>query len=283
MISPATGPGVIGVLQSNIVVPEWVCALEQELQNLIVSHEQEHRRAHDLLLVFLGLAAVVVFPWNAALWWQLRRIKLAIEIDCDRRVLGRGTSLRAYAELLVASAEYQVTRLQPGAMALADSRSQLERRIEDMTRSNVRSRGPRTVVHAVAAIALVAVACDTPLPEAPELSKQELDQNDEAEGLLFVHRDSTKIKVFIRADQSQAAHTEKPLYVVDGVILSGDFAKLAIETADIESIEVVKGAAAEELYGTRAANGVIHIVTKDGAVEQVVDLVRIKERPDSGN
>ncbi len=152
-----------------------------------------------------------------------------------------------------------------------------------MTRSNVRSRGPRTVVHAVAAIALVAVACDTPLPEAPELSKQELDQNDEAEGLLFVHRDSTKVKVFIRADQSQTAHTEKPLYVVDGVILSGDFAKLAIETADIESIEVVKGAAAEELYGTRAANGVIHIVTKDGAVEPVVDLLRIKERPDSGN
>ena len=181
MISPATGPGVVGVLQSNIVVPEWVCVLEQELQNLIVSHEQEHRRAHDLLLVFLGLAAVVVCPWNAALWWQLRRIKLAIEIDCDRRVLGRGTSLRAYAELLVASAEYQVTRLQPGAMALADSRSQLERRIEDMTRSNVRSRGPRTVVHAVAAIALVAVACDTPLPEAPELSKQELDQKTVAQ------------------------------------------------------------------------------------------------------
>ena len=26
-------------------------------------------------------------PWNLALWWQLRRLRLAVEMDCDNRVV----------------------------------------------------------------------------------------------------------------------------------------------------------------------------------------------------
>lgn len=54
-----------------------------------------------------------------------------------------------------------------------------------------------------------------------------------------------------------------PLYIVDGVILSSS--TVDVESLDIESIEVVKGAAAASLYGSRAANGVINIRTKRGA------------------
>jgi len=38
-----------------------------------------------------------------------------------------------------------------------------------------------------------------------------------------------------------------------------------INPADIESIEIIKGPSAATLYGTEAANGVIHIITKKGA------------------
>lgn len=57
-----------------------------------------------------------------------------------------------------------------------------------------------------------------------------------------------------------------PLYVVDGVILSTAFDRTTvdIESLDIESIEVIKGAAAASLYGSRANNGVISITTKRG-------------------
>jgi TonB-linked SusC/RagA family outer membrane protein len=57
-----------------------------------------------------------------------------------------------------------------------------------------------------------------------------------------------------------------PLVVVDGVILSqGPGTSSAdIGELDIESIEVVKGAAAASLYGSRAANGVIQIRTQRG-------------------
>ena len=89
-----------------------------------------------------------------------------------------------------------------------------------MTRSNVRSRGPRTVVHVVAAIALVAVACDTPLQEAPELSKQELEQNDKAEGIVtLTNGDSIRLKVLLHIKEE---YTDKPLYIVDGVVMHSE-------------------------------------------------------------
>ncbi len=68
---------------------------------------------------------------------------------------------------------------------------------------------------------------------------------------------------------------QEPLYIVDGVILGGDMVDLA--AVDIESIEVIKGAAAASLYGSRAANGVIQIQTRRGstvALDQIRYTVR---------
>jgi TonB-linked SusC/RagA family outer membrane protein len=60
-----------------------------------------------------------------------------------------------------------------------------------------------------------------------------------------------------------------PLFVIDGVIIASDVAGLPttgdIESSDIESIEVIKGAAAASIYGSRAAAGVISIKTNRGA------------------
>jgi TonB-linked SusC/RagA family outer membrane protein len=58
----------------------------------------------------------------------------------------------------------------------------------------------------------------------------------------------------------------RPLYVVDGVILGQtvDQATADLNSLDIESIEVVKGAAAASLYGSRASNGVVQIRTRRG-------------------
>ena len=53
-----------------------------------------------------------------------------------------------------------------------------------------------------------------------------------------------------------------PLIIMDGVIINTSLAD--INADDIESIEVVKGAAASALYGSRAGNGVISITSKRG-------------------
>ena len=80
----------------------------------------------------------------------------------------------------------------------------------------------------------------------------------------------------IRGIGSMNASNE-PLYVIDGVpVNSGDGGQMSdytystnnllnnLNPDDIESISVLKDAAASSLYGSRAANGVILITTKTG-------------------
>jgi TonB-dependent starch-binding outer membrane protein SusC len=67
-----------------------------------------------------------------------------------------------------------------------------------------------------------------------------------------------------------------PLYIVDGVIINNSSAELIdlggyaqnrlvdINPNDIERIEIIKGAAAAAIYGSRASNGVVQIFTKRG-------------------
>lgn len=56
-----------------------------------------------------------------------------------------------------------------------------------------------------------------------------------------------------------------PLYVVDGV-LTDDISYL--NTADIESIDVLKDAASAAIYGSQAANGVVLVTTRQGSFNQ---------------
>lgn len=65
-----------------------------------------------------------------------------------------------------------------------------------------------------------------------------------------------------------AEGSNEPLIVVDGVVIARSLwtgnATADFESLDIESIEVIKGAAAASLYGSRAAAGVISITTARG-------------------
>ncbi len=71
----------------------------------------------------------------------------------------------------------------------------------------------------------------------------------------------TSPSVMLRGATTLTGNNE-PLWIVDGVILGDD--AVDIESLDIESVEVIKGAAASSLYGSRAQNGVIQIRTKRG-------------------
>ena len=85
-------------------------------------------------------------------------------------------------------------------------------------------------------------------------------------------------RVIIRGNKSLAGNNQ-PLYVIDGVPMDnsgfgqaglwggadeGD-GMSSINPDDIETITVLKGANAAALYGARAANGVINIITKRGS------------------
>lgn len=78
--------------------------------------------------------------------------------------------------------------------------------------------------------------------------------------------------------------SNSPLFVVDGVLLSSAFGASSADIAglDIESIEVVKGAAAASLYGSRAAAGVIQIRTRRGR-DVAGDQTRVTVRSEFGS
>lgn len=165
LVSGETGPAVSGLLDPVIVVPRRILDLPEEERRLVVAHERQHREAGDPALLAVGLAALAVCPWNPALWWVVRRLRLAVERDCDRRVLEAGVDPRAYGSVLLAEAGARPAPLP--AAALGHGRSHLEHRIRALARDVPRFRTLRSAVAVIAAAALVAVACDAPTPADP--------------------------------------------------------------------------------------------------------------------
>jgi len=68
--------------------------------------------------------------------------------------------------------------------------------------------------------------------------------------------------IAVRIRGAGSLGNNNPLYVIDGVPTTGGINMFA--PSDIESIEVLKDAAAAAIYGSRAANGVVLITTKKG-------------------
>jgi beta-lactamase regulating signal transducer with metallopeptidase domain len=159
------GPAVVGLMRPRIVVPRWVTMALPSHQAAVIAHEQSHLEARDPQLFTLALALLVFMPWNLPLWWQLRRLRYAIEIDCDARVLKGGVDPAHYGETLIAVSERQSAYV--GAVAaMSESKSFLEERIEHMIRKPVRWRRLGAATLASFAIALTALAAGVSPPNA---------------------------------------------------------------------------------------------------------------------
>lgn len=78
----------------------------------------------------------------------------------------------------------------------------------------------------------------------------------------FAANPGSEARIQIRGVSSMSGKSD-PLYVVDGMPYDGGLN--SINPSDIESLTVLKDAAASSLYGSRAANGVVIITTKKGS------------------
>jgi bla regulator protein blaR1 len=164
LVSEAEGPAIVGFIRSAIVVPKWALAESERVRSLIMAHELEHQRAGDHLLSALALVATVAQPWNPAVWWIARRLRVALEVDCDARVLRRGSDPRTYGLLLLEAGSRAAGCRMP-VPALSRPLSSLEERLQIITaeRRSGRMRAARLVM--VAAI-VVATAAFLPEPGA---------------------------------------------------------------------------------------------------------------------
>jgi TonB-dependent SusC/RagA subfamily outer membrane receptor len=343
LLSERRGPAVLGFRRAAVVLPRWALELDREIQRLICMHEEEHLRAGDQRWLLAGLVTAIAVPWNLAVWWQLRRLRLAIEIDCDERVLRRGVSAASYGSLLLeVGARGRSDRI--AWAALAEPRSFLERRVRSMIRKPSKHRSLKTVFAVAVAAILIGAACEAPMPveNEPQMSAA-VDASAEAEvnewtegeevavGAMVLHKLSERMSgegtiesieltpveegYLLRADgihvdgseeplkgkfeyrlqateleEGEADHLKEaneltfrlkkaelnpakqfevqveagePLVIIDGIV--ADKAAIGrIDNSRIDHVEVIKGKAAEELYGDRGANGVILVTTKDG-------------------
>jgi beta-lactamase regulating signal transducer with metallopeptidase domain len=328
-VSPTLGPAVIGLASPEIVVPQWLLEKSSEEQRLVMVHEQEHISARDQFLPVGALVVATLLPWHPAVWWSLARLRLAVELDCDARVLRRGEQAQSYGTLLIDIAAQCGGHRAAGALALADRTSHLERRIRAMTNRTSRFIVARTIgLASIAALAII-TACEAKLPTSSEIAKMDVSAAEKAAtavllpaaggsttynyvvddkatteaeahaipGSLIASVSMAKPRgaeagakglVTIQTKDYAATHPEAslrareargevkrvstdtyipygkdaPLVVVDGVIAEQSVLT-KLHTADIASVEVLKGAAATAAWSHPAAvNGVITITTK---------------------
>lgn len=168
LVADEVGPAVVGLLEHRIVLPRWLTEEGEAVRlELVLQHEREHLAARDPTLLAGAFLVLALFPWNPALWWAVHRLREAVEMDCDARVLRRSPArLRAYAETLLDVSGHGP--LAGAVAALAEPRSFLERRIRTMTSDPPKRVVVRTL--ALGAVALLAVsgACLAPEPGSEE-------------------------------------------------------------------------------------------------------------------
>jgi beta-lactamase regulating signal transducer with metallopeptidase domain len=171
LIAPDIGPAVVGTFTPRIVLPEWALGLARRKRSLVLRHELEHIHARDPLLLRAASIVLALFPWNAPLWLVVRRLRQAIEIDCDQRVLdgaGSGMSFEYGLLLLLVSARRDKSL---ALAAFAGTPPFLERRLKAMAEGSPRS--PRLIS---AALISVVVACSigaarVPLPPSLRVAR----------------------------------------------------------------------------------------------------------------
>ena len=241
-VAPAIGPAVIGLASPEVVVPQWLLEKTAEEQRLVMVHELEHIAARDQFLPFGALLVATVLPWHPAVWWSLARLRLAMELDCDARVLRRGERAQSYGKLLIDIAA-RCGGHRVGALALADRTSHLERRILAMTQQPRRFATVRAVALVGVTALTIITACEAKLPTSSEVQALDVASTETA---------------LVRSKMLDERTVDNVVYEVNGVRVSAVEAH-ALPSSRIATVNVLKGTVSPA--GTRPTT--IRIATSD--------------------
>lgn len=172
LVAPDVGPAVVGLLRPCIVIPTWLSQESTARQQFVLAHEQSHLDAADPHLLSIALCLLVAMPWNLPLWWQFHRLRRAIEVDCDARVLRSGSAVTGYCETLIQVGQNQ-SRSIGAVAAMSESGSFLEQRIKIM----LLKPGKRARLSALAmigvSVCMAAFAAQVTPPNAADTSTEQ--------------------------------------------------------------------------------------------------------------
>ncbi|MCY4646996.1 MAG: TonB-dependent receptor plug domain-containing protein [Gammaproteobacteria bacterium] len=299
-VSEGFGPALIGVARPSVVIPEWLFCASERAGSVAIRHEREHARAHDHLTLLYGAMIATLFPWSPAVWWMVRNLRGAVEIDCDRRVIASGVPADDYGKLLLAIGVGQHRRwvLTP---ALVESRHSLERRLKVMAAKKMKWSPLRAVTLAGLTLAAVVIACDTNAPTAIDDALLDVLANPEADASADGSLTPRALAQRLEVERQLKAERLRPLIFIDGVDVTDSDGSLeagtysvrtsdgvlysplsSLNPDDIDRIEIIKGKAAAGLFGERAENGVIQIFTIEREATEP-EAPSAKDVPPSGD
>ena len=283
-VSRGFGPALVGFLRPAVVIPRWVLSLDARTLATVVRHEREHARVGDhLLLLYSGLVAVA-FPWSPAVWWMCSRLRSAVEIDCDRRVISSGIPAAEYGSLLLGIGAGRPGR-QMFALTLADSGSLLERRLKAMSTARKAVRMPGAILLCAMALATVVAACQISAPTEIGQAVEEVlatrpdGPESAATGLPAPEETGTRAKPLARQDGSIVVRginrspyfalgagfvAADPLVLLDGSVVEGGLGTLVtmMDTLDFSFGALMPGPVAAAEYGDRARGGAVIMQTR---------------------
>lgn len=237
LMASRAGPATIGLVRPAVILPAWLLARPDADQRMALTHELEHARAGDPRLLAAAWLAIVLFPWNAALWFIVARLRLAIEVDCDRRVIRRGAAPAAYGSLLLAVAE-RASPLRPSALALADDSSHLRTRILAMDARRRPWTRTRIVLATTAAAVALLAACEAKTPTAADIDAMSGASAEQA-----AHR----LGLLQPRDTGVA-------FTVDGKTVSAEQAR-AVAASETAALTLERGAAGQRTISITTTEG----------------------------
>ncbi len=218
-LAPSTGPLVLGLLRPEIVVPRWVLTRPPAEQSVILTHEIEHLNAGDQNLLAAGCVAAALMPWNPAYWIMVARLRLAIEIDCDSRVLRAGVSPRSYGSLLVDVAESS-SPFVLGTMGLAARSSHLRSRILAMQSRRFSHPFLRGTAAALVGLVSLLAACESRMPTAADIARMDAASVERAVPTIGLPQDSSVSWVLDGTASTAAAAKQIPAERIASVQIS---------------------------------------------------------------
>ncbi len=286
-LSDGVGPAVLGIVRPQVVIPSHLLALDQVRLHAVLLHEEEHRGAGDTRLLAASLAPLILVPWNPFLWLQHRRLREAMEADCDARVLRQGVSPRSYAATLLSVGMGKPVGPLP-ALTLSAPARHLKRRIRAMKPRSLRVRIPVAMTGGSLALLALLAACqvdlptaepDQPTPAVEATSDMATEAPPENVGATVGDDGPTRVTISgafdrqadeVRINRIGVEEQPSPLIVIDGevhlITIDGEVQPgfpADLDPTEILSVEVLRGEAARHLWGERGAHGVISITMKE--------------------
>ena len=275
-VSHRFGPALVGVARPKVVIPAWVLDLAPDARDAIIRHETEHALARDHLALLYGGLVAAAFPWSPAIWWMYRRLRAAVELDCDQRVLASGIDVADYGDVLLDAGRRSRSRwvFSPAA---GQPESLLERRLRTMNDARTKPGAGHAVLLVAVAVGALVVACDTPVPAEVRDGSGEGTLEERIEHLMrWSGVGSTPPPLLYVNDERIRETVDLPESV--RVWFDSGFG----ESDVIDRVVVVMGYAAAQLFEdveTESAGGAFRIFTGKRNRPASVNVVPLRLRP----